>query len=107
MVRATLRIRVYARALRERRLMARSRSEVASEDILVKRSKSRGGISALVKEPKSLPLCCWMRLAVSTLARMAADGSPGVWLERSLKGSAGTSIWMSMRSRTGPEIRAR
>ena len=42
---------------------------------------------------------CWMAMAATTLSRIWPLEVPGVLAESSRKGTAGTSMWMSMRSR--------
>jgi len=49
----------------------------------------------------------WRRRAASTRARTTADDSPGRICRSSSMVSDGASTWRSMRSRSGPLMRAR
>jgi hypothetical protein len=49
----------------------------------------------------------WTSRAASMRVRMDSEDSPGMLLEMSRYWTAGTSTWMSMRSRRGPEMRSR
>ena len=49
-------------------------------------------------------LACCMFRACSTRLRMTEEDSPFSMLASSSYPTAGTSIWMSMRSKSGPEI---
>ena len=58
---------------------------------------------ALLRRKRS----CWIRRARWTRSRMAADDSPEGSPPSSRCFSGGTSMWISIRSSSGPEIRAR
>ena len=52
--------------------------------------------------------CPWVSCAIGMKEkRISAEESPGAMDWRSWKRVAGTSMWMSMRSRRGPEMRLR
>src|SRR5665647_3400172 len=103
-VRATLRTRSKARALKPSLVTAVSRSFSASAGRGQNCLTSFGPIWALAKmrRPAKRSVCSF--LARVTRTRMAAELSAGVRETMSRNLTSGTSSWMSMRSRSGPEI---
>ena len=62
-------------------------------------------ISPATEAAFSLPWRAIMRTrAITTRLRIAAERSPSPARASASAGTAGTSIWMSMRSSSGPEI---
>ena len=72
-----------------------------------KRSKSFGPMWALQSARLPSRRSRWSRRAASTRFFISEDGSASAFPESSSYSSAGTSTQMSIRSRSGPETRAR
>ena len=64
----------------------------------------RGFMWALAKMPSLRKRSCWIERARVTRSRMDEDASAGVSSAISRNLMAGTSMWMSMRSSSGPDI---
>ena len=105
-VRATLRTRSYALALRWSSSMALRKNSLPSESNLQWVLSKPCDISAFERHfDFPAKRCCWSLLARNTLSRIAPDDSARSSLLSSLYSTAGASTWISMRSSSGPEIR--